>query len=120
MPIIKIENINSGWLTFSINNRSFVVSYLSNFKKEMEYLLDLPDDDMTVKRICLDGEGPMLYLTAWRVYNDLFIVWEEWTDKVETDIMRFGYEDFVKEYQSAFGKVKEAYKKDFECGLYDE
>lgn len=111
---IKIDNIRFGWLTFGINNHSFNVSYISAFKEEMDYLLDLPNDDITVKRIYLDGEGTMLYLTAWRVYDDLFIVWEEWTDKVVTDVMMFKYKEFVKEYYKVFDAIQEEYKKHFE------
>jgi len=71
---------------------------LTDFKNEMEYLLDLPEDPKEVKRICIDGEEIDLYLTAWRVYNDLFIIWEEWTDICEMHIMQFNYDDFVESY----------------------
>lgn len=117
---IKFENIYAGWMDFSINNHTFCVSYLTHFDEEMEYLLDLPNDDKKVKRIYIDGEGVDLYLTAWRVYDDLFIVWEEWRDDVKTYIMRFKYDEFMEVYNKAFNAVKDVYQTHFECGLYDE
>src|SRR5690606_766323 len=104
---IKFENIQGGWMDFSINNHTFCVSYLTHFDEEMEYLLDLPNDDIKVKRIYIDGEGVDLYLTAWRVYDDLFIVWEEWRDDVKTYIMRFKYDEFIEVYNKAFNAVKD-------------
>lgn len=120
MVDIKFENIYAGWMDFSINNHTFCVSYLTHFDKAMKYLLDLPNDDRKVKRIYIDGEGIDLYLTAWRVYDDLFIVWEKWEDNVETHIMKFKYGEFIEAYNNSFNAIKDIYQTHFECGLYDE
>jgi hypothetical protein len=62
----------------------------------------------------LDGEGVELYLTAWRVYDKLFIVWEVWTDDISTNIMQFDYNEFVNEYNTQFDLIKEVYMTHFD------
>jgi len=113
---IKIENIEHGWLDFTIKDKTFTVSYLSDFIKDMKNLLTFEQEynDNQVNRIYLEGEGIELHLTAWRVMNKLFIVWEYWLNDVEFTIMRFSYVDFVKEFNEKFEEIKESYYNNFD------
>ena len=122
MVDIKIAENSMGWLKFILEDKSFNVSYLSDFIEEMRELLDLSDDykhDKEVHRIYLDGEGKDLYLTAWREYKTLYIVWENYgeEDKADLKIMQFNYNDFMKEFNDKFETIKKDYYNLFD---YDE
>jgi len=114
MVDIKIAENSIGWLRFILEDKSFNVSYLSDFIEEMRELLDLHDDythDKEVHRIYLDGEGNDLYLTAWQEYYTLYIVWENYNeeDKSDVKIMQFNYNDFMKEFNDKFETIKKNY-----------
>ena len=114
MVDIKIAENSIGWLRFILEDKSFNVSYLSDFIEEMRELLDLHDDcthDKEVHRIYLDGEGNDLYLTAWREYRTLYVVWENYNeeDKADLKIMQFNYNDFMKEFNDKFETIKKNY-----------
>lgn len=111
--MIKVTRMQYGWLTLHINERAFGVSYLSAFKEEMDDLLNLPYDNMTVNRILLDGEGIDLYLTAWRLFDILVIVWEVATDIPRIDTMIFDYNEFMKDYKVMWDEIKDNYQRDF-------
>jgi hypothetical protein len=110
---VLITDIHSGWLKFTVENHSFYVSYLSDFNDDMNDLLDLPNGDIAIKRIMLDGEGKELYLSAWRVYDELFIVWEEYSNSRILDIMQFQYEEFKTAYEAQFKINEQKYNKHF-------
>ena len=111
--MIKVTDMEHGWLTLHINNESFYVSYLTDFKKAMDMVLKLSDGDQEVNRMLFDGEGLDLYLTAWRYYEKLFIVWEVDDDEFKPEIMIFDYEEFMGDYRVMLEGIADNYRKDF-------
>lgn len=111
--MIKVTNMKHGWLTLHINNKSFRVSYLTNFKREMDEVLRISYGEHEVNRVLFEGEGLDLYLTSWRVYDKLFIVWELMNDDPKPEVMVFDYEKFIEDYQIMLDEIEDNYRKDF-------
>jgi len=122
--MIKITNIEHGWLTLTLNDgkkeKSFQVSYLDDFISSMRNLLSIKNNDYdeqdNVGRIYFDGEGHDLYLTAIReCYGDnLYIVWEQYEKEEIIDIFQFKYEEFCEAFEDEFSRVSETYYKNFD------
>lgn len=111
--MIKVTDMENGWLTLHINDKSFGVSYLTDFKGAMDMVLKLSDGDQEVNRMLFDGEGLDLYLTAWRYYEKLFIVWEVDDGEFKPEIMIFDYEKFMDDYEVMLEGIADNYRKDF-------
>lgn len=120
LPLITLEiKYNSiGWLHMTINNHHFCISYLNDFINDMKDVLVFKDDnyDMAVHRNYFDGEGVDLYLTSWCNDNLLFISWEYYGEShvPEIELMSFNYDDFIKEFDSAFMKINDKYWTQFD------
>jgi hypothetical protein len=115
---INIHKNAIGWLDLTIDDHKFTVSYLSDFKREMEELLSLPYiSTWDTRRIILEGEGPTLYLTAWRRETaGFYLIWEEYFTSLEENIFVLkypNYEEFKRLYQQAFKKVEKLYEEKF-------
>lgn len=113
---IKIREKAIGWLDLTIKDKTFTVSYLSDFINDMQILLDLNDScrDMKVNRTYLDGEGIDLYLTAWKSDKHLMLAWEVWEDDLSIELMQFNYQEFVEEFNQKFEVVRDVYFKQFD------
>lgn len=116
---IEIPDNTIGWLHLKINDKLFTVSYLTDFITDMRELLTFADNnyrETEVHRIYLDGEGKDLFLTSWRAIYDLYIVWEYYgeEDKQNLEIMKFNYNDFVKEFNEKFEVIKDKYYQQFD------
>ncbi len=119
---INIHEKAIGWLDLIIDDHKFTVSYLSDFKREMEELLSLPYiSTWDTRRICLEGEGPLLYLTVWRRETEgFYLIWEEYYVDVNDDVDEkifvipyLNFEEFKREYQKAFKKIERLYEEKF-------
>ena len=111
--MIKVTDMEHGWLTLHINSKQFCVSYLTDFKKAMDILLNLSEIDQEIKRIYFDGEGLDLFLTAWRCNGRFFIVWELDDSDSSPEVMVFNYGEFMDEYEVMLEGIAENYRKDF-------
>ena len=111
--MIKVTDMKHGWLTLHINNKSFTVSYVTDFKRAMEMVLKLSYGDQEVNRMLFDGEGLDLYLTAWRHYDRLFIVWELDDSNFKPEVMVFDYGEFMVDYKVMLSDIEDNYMKDF-------
>ncbi len=116
--LINITNIKHGWLTLIIDGNKFTASYLSDVKEELDKLFNLPDNDLNVNRIYLDGEGKDLYLTAWRVFDRVTIVWELDGDKPMIKTINADYSKIIKEYNLLWRNIGEDYKNNFSLENY--
>ncbi len=120
--MIEIKNIWAGWLTFQLNYGNlaskFTVSYLDDFRAEMNYLLGINKKydykyGIESRAITLDGEGTLLKLSILKTEyeDDLTLVW--WLDDEIPVCMVFDYDSFVKSYLKEMCRVEETYKKEF-------
>lgn len=128
--MIEIINIWAGWLTFQIHygdlTHQFTVSYLDDFKEEINYLLGINNNGehseylynykygVESRAITLDGEGTLLKLSILKTeYEDyLTLVW--WLNDEVPVCMVFDYSSFVKSYIKEMDRIgEETYKKDF-------
>lgn len=134
--MIEITNVWAGWLTFQIHygnlTHQFTVSYLDDFKEEINYLLGINENDehpeylynykygVESRAITLDGEGTLLKLSVLKTeYEDyLTLVW--WLNDEIPVCMVFDYYGFIESYLKEMDRIgKETYKKDFLMD-YDE
>lgn len=117
--MIKILDIYAGWLAFTIKRHYFCVSYLDDFKYEMNYLLGIgenniyEDNAIIARAITLDGEGTELKLsiTKHQYEDDFLLNW--WIDDQRPITMIFDYKKFIKSYQEEMDKIKDIYKEKF-------
>lgn len=118
--MINISNIKYGWLTLSINDLSFTVSYLTDVKEQLERIYSLEEYYNSGNSITLyfDGEGKDLYLTCRKAYGDIIIIWEELSDKEYLYRLEFNYDDFVKELKELFIRIHDNYYNDFDLETY--
>ena len=124
--MINIYDIEHGWATLEIGYCSFIVSYLSNLKGEIDYLLDLSEseDISSCRKIVLEGESAgdlvlVSYLTYGKI-NDKYeyilnIVWQRAYSGKEDFItnMKFSYKDFKKEWKILTDAIKFLYINNF-------
>lgn len=124
--MINIYEIEHGWATLEIGYCSFIVSYLSNLKGEIDYLLDLSEseDISSCRKIVLEGESTgdlvlVSYLTYGKI-NDKYeyilnIVWQRIYSGKEDFItnMEFSYKDFKKEWEVLTDAIKFLYINNF-------
>lgn len=122
--MFNITDIEAGWLNLHIGNKKFQASYLTNVKEELDYLFNFEsafkNDNILVRRIYIDGEGDDLYLTAWKTYDKLTIIWEHADfDNPEYNIvvLYFDYNDFMKKYNEVWNNIMGDYNKNFK---YDD
>lgn len=120
--MFNISNINAGWLKLRVGDKEFHASYLTDVKEELDYLFDFEScaikNDTNVRRIHVDGEGVDLYLTAWKIFDQLIVVWEDDVDNpnsplFDVDIFHFNYEEFMQKYYDIWDNVIEDYNKYF-------
>ena len=131
--MINVYGIEHGWATLEIGYCSFIVSYLSNLKGEIDYLLDLSEseDISSCRKIVLEGESAgdlalVSYLTYGKI-NDKYeyilnIVWQRIYSGNEDFItnMKFSYKDFKKEWKNLSDCMKTTYLYNFVCPQDDE
>ena len=134
--MINIIDIQYGWATLNIGYCSFDVSYLSDSKEEIEYLLSL-DVDMyegESRKVYLEGESQgdltlISYLTFGCINPDeygyiLNIVWQRlFCDEIDgggVTVMKFPFEKFKDEWSSLKKDMKDDYIKNFICPQSDE
>ena len=99
--MIEITNVWAGWLTFQIHygdlTHQFTVSYLDDFKEELNYLLGI-------------NEKLSILKTEYEDY--LTLVW--WLNDEIPVCMVFDYSSFVESYLKEMNRIgEETYKKDF-------
>lgn len=119
--MIKVEDIEYGWLTLDIDGLRFCVSYLDDFKMCMDYLLGIGEDnkykyhwDIEARSITLDGEGTELKLSITKqIYEDDFLLnW--WVDDGTPVSKVYNYDKFVKQYKQVMKDIgDEVYRRDF-------
>lgn len=116
--MINITDIFAGWLTLTIGDKSFKVSYLTDVKEELDRIFNLRnvlnnDEDITAEILRFDGEGPILYLTVRKEYSDIVIIWEEHRDKPYLRYFEYDYNEFCNELESVWKREEEKYNKIF-------
>lgn len=119
--MIRVFDVEYGWLTLEINRFRFCVSYLDDFKMCMNYLLGIEEDNkytyhwnIEARSIILDGEGTELKLSITKhIYEDDFLLtW--WVDDGTPVSMVFNYGEFVKQYNQVMDDIgDEVYRRDF-------
>lgn len=123
---IKIQPYGIGWLDFTIQDKTFHVSYLSDFIEDMRGLLvfgkDKDYNPCEVHRTYFDGEGIDLYITTWIDLDSLFLTWEHYNKHGELDIktFRFDYDKFMKVFENEFSRVKDLYYTIFNLDSLDK
>ena len=128
--MIEIKNIYAGWLTFEFHygevSQLFTVSYLNDFRDDMDYLLGINrngehkeyiykyQNGMESRAITLDGEGTILKLSIMKEEFEEQIVITWWLNDDIPVSMVFGYSSFVESYLKEMDRIgEENYKKDF-------
>lgn len=130
--MINIDNIGSGWAELHIGSCSFDVSYLSNLVGEIDWLINLDENNSEAdcKKSYLEGEGHGdLTLISYLTFDDIGekeqcfdyvinIVWQRLYGKQENGsfaLLKFPYKEFVKEWNDLKLKMKDEYIRNFVC-----
>lgn len=137
--MIDIYDIGAGWACLQIGDCVFSVSYLSNLKKELDYLLNFQseDIDLTTHKVVLEGEGHGdLSLVAHLTFEDvnqylpnskareddkkydyvLNILWQNiFSGNRNFALIKYPYNEFMQEYNSLVSSIKDVYIRDFIC-----
>lgn len=115
--MINIDNIHCGWLRLNIGGLTFNCSYLTDVLEDLNKLFNCDkDSDEQPRKICLDGEGKDLYLTAWKSYNNFIIVWEEEFDadiELLVHCFIFDCRQFHRQWSKLKEEIVKTYKREF-------
>jgi hypothetical protein len=112
--MINISNIKHGWLTLHINSHKFQASYITDVMEDITDLLVLEDYHVP-KTIYVDGEGIELHLTAWRDYDYLILIWEEYgrNNEVTLDAFKLDFTEFCNKWKEVCDNIRDEYKNNF-------
>lgn len=131
--MISITDIRYGWAVLNIGYCSFDVSYLTNLVGEIDWLLNLDEqnDEIECKKSYFEGEGQGdLTLVSYLTYGNI----DDWCDKSDYiinivwqrlycgspegesyTILKFSYKKFKEEWLKLKENIKEDYIKNFVC-----
>lgn len=127
--MIEIKNIYAGWLTFEFHygevSQLFTVSYLNDFRDDMDYLLGINrngehkeyiykyQNGMESRAIMLDGEGTTLKLSIMKdeFEEQIVIIW--WLNDDIPVSMVFNYEELIKNWIEEINKYIGIYEKEY-------
>ena len=118
--MIEIKNIYAGWLTFEFHygevSQLFTVSYLNDFRDDMDYLLGINrngehkeyiykyQNGMESRAIMLDGEDTALKLSIMKDEFEEQIVITWWLNDDIPVSMVFNYEELIKNWLEEINK----------------
>lgn len=127
--MIEIKNIYAGWLTFEFHygevSQLFTVSYLNDFRDDMDYLLGINrngehkeyiykyQNGMESRAIMLDGEGTALKLSIMKDEFEENIVITWWLNDDIPVSMVFNYEELIKNWLEETNKYIGIYEKGY-------
>ena len=127
--MIEIKNIYAGWLTFEFHygevSQLFTVSYLNDFRDDMDYLLGINrngehkeyiykyQNGMESRAIMLDGEGTALKLSIMKDEFEENIVITWWLNDDIPVSMVFNYEELIKNWIEEINKYIGIYEKEY-------
>ena len=127
--MIEIKNIYAGWLTFEFHygevSQLFTVSYLNDFRDDMDYLLGINrngehkeyiykyQNGMESRAIMLDGEGTALKLSIMKDEFEENIVITWWLNDDIPVSMVFNYEELIKNWLEEINKDIRIYEKEY-------
>lgn len=127
--MIEIKNIYAGWLTFEFHygevSQLFTVSYLNDFRDDMDYLLGINrngehkeyiykyQNGMESRAIMLDGEGTTLKLSIMKDEFEENIVITWWLNDDIPVSMVFNYEELIKNWLEEINKYIGIYEKEY-------
>ena len=127
--MIEIKNIYAGWLTFEFHygevSQLFTVSYLNDFRDDMDYLLGINrngehkeyiykyQNGMESRAIMLDGEGTALKLSIMKDEFEENIVITWWLNDDIPVSMVFNYEELIKNWLEETNKYIGIYEKEY-------
>ena len=131
--MISITDIRYGWAVLNIGYCSFDVSYLTNLVGEIDWLLNLDEqnDEIECKKSYFEGEGQGdLTLVSYLTYGNIDdccdksdyiinIVWQRLycgsPEEESYTILKFPYKKFKEEWLKLKDNIKEDYIKNFVC-----
>ena len=127
--MIEIKNIYAGWLTFEFHygevSQLFTVSYLNDFRDDMDYLLGINrngehkeyiykyQNGMESRAIMLDGEDTALKLSILKDECEENIVITWWLNDDIPVSMVFNYEELIKNWLEEINKYIGIYEKEY-------
>ena len=127
--MIEIKNIYAGWLTFEFHygevSQLFTVSYLNDFRDDMDYLLGINRNGehkeyiykyqnvMYSRAIMLDGEDTALKLSIMKDEFEENIVITWWLNDDIPVSMVFNYEELIKNWLEEINKYIGIYEKEY-------
>lgn len=127
--MIEIKNIYAGWLTFEFHygevSQLFTVSYLNDFRDDMDYLLGINrngehkeyiykyQNGMESRAIMLDGEGTALKLSIMKDEFEENVVITWWLNDDIPVSMVFNYEELIKNWLEETNKYIGIYEKEY-------
>ena len=130
--MIEIKNIYAGWLTFELHygmvSQLFTVSYLNDFRDDINYLLGVGNEkyfykyknEMEIRAIMLDGEGSILKLSIMKneFEDEAVITW--WLNDDVPVVMVFDYHKLVNDWIKEMDKHKDIYDREYLIDYDDE
>ena len=127
--MIEIKNIYAGWLTFEFHygevSQLFTVSYLNDFRDDMDYLLGINrngehkeyiykyQNGIESRAIMLDGEDTALKLSIMKDEFEEQIVITWWLNDDIPVSMVFNYEELIKNWLEEINKYIGIYEKEY-------
>lgn len=131
--MIEVNSMAYGWIHFVLKDNNsemrFNVSYLSDFRDEIDYLLGTGDKDhyydydnldMESRAVDLDGEGTLLKLSIMkhRFEDEICFTW--WQDNRIPVTMVLNYDYVIKKWEQWKKETKDDYEKHFLMLMEDE
>lgn len=118
---ISLSQIQAGWVILGLGDTMNAISYLSDLKEELDYVLNL-DREVNNKAIMLEMESDgtlciqtlldygCLYITIFRIYDD----------KLRPYTYRYRYKEFLTYYLKEMEANRDLYIKEFIFSEEDE
>ncbi len=119
---ISLSHIKAGWAVLGIGDSMYTISYLSDLKAELDYVLDLNNENNN-KAVLLDMESVgTLCIQTLLDYDIIYItLFEMYGDRLRPVTYRYVYKEFLTYYIKVMEDNKNLYIDDFICpDDYDE
>lgn len=113
---ISLSQIRAGWAILGIGDSIYTISYLSDLKAELDYVLDL-NKETNNKAVLLDMESAgTLCIQTLLDYDIIYItLFEMYGNRLRPVTYRYVYKEFLAFYIKVMEENKAIYIDDFIC-----
>lgn len=113
---ISLSQIRAGWAMLGIGDSMYLISYLSDLKGELDYVLNLAEQ-LNNKAVLLEMESDgTLCVQTLLDYDVLYItIFSIYDDKLRPVTYRYKYKEFLIHYIKLMEDNKQLYINEFMC-----